>query len=75
MAKLSSAWIAAATMAMGLCTPSLFDEGEFLSSNEPKLRCGDCKHCPKHGKTFCKTAKHHTNRNTIANNCKQFKID
>ena len=48
---------------------NLYDTEE----NKPLLRCGDCEHCPTSGKTFCKTAGHHTTKTTNCTNCKYYR--
>lgn len=66
LAMMTAMMVAAAEVKSG----NIFE----LENDKPRLRCGDCEHCPTGNKTFCKTAKHHTTKTTNCTNCKYYKV-
>ena len=59
-------------LAMAMAMVGMANEDRVTEEYIP-IFCGDCKHCPRGNKTFCRLARHRVSKTTPANKCEYYR--
>jgi len=63
-----------ALLVAAMCMADVLNNRErYETESHLPIYCGDCKHCPNNGKTFCRFSGHSVKKSTPALYCEHFR--